>query len=342
MPSPYTHPHKSTFASSGETKHFPSRSAIWAKYSSQSLYKANKTHSCLPTEERYSNNCLPRRLSNPRFFHRRVKGKHLASTDPFAAAGVHHKLGEVDPGSHAFINILWICHRLTDNVTQPSRTKGPEHTEQMSTRSPQPNSSSSRRTQPNRDIGVWSPCHFASPPSITNAADKVPAGLSRPLRDTYTLKQQCSSRHTVVAPECCSHKRQCDQSSSPRPIHNIRRLQNRLGCVVRNLTTNGRCLPLEATHHIHVLELEAAYLAVKAFPKNRTNIVVCFRMDNTTAVAQVNNKGGTRSPQLVSLTFDLWQWCLQKSVLITAQHLPGKLNSAADRESREFYDHTHR
>ena len=37
----------------------------------------------------------------------------------------------------------------------------------------------------------------------------------------------------MVAPECCNYKRQCDQSSSPRPIHNIRRLQNRLGCVVR-------------------------------------------------------------------------------------------------------------
>ena len=61
-------------------------------------------------------------------------------------------------------------------------------------------------------------------------------------------------------------------------------------------------------------------------------------MDNTTAVAHVNYKGGTRSPQLLKLTLELWEWCLQKSILITAQHLPGKLNSEADRESREFYD----
>ena len=105
-----------------------------------------------------------------------------------------------------------------------------------------------------------------------------------------------------------------------------------------DLTANGRWLPLEAKQHINVLELKAAYLAIKAFLKDRTNIVVCLRMDNTTAVAHVNNKGGTRSPQLVSLTLELWQWCVQKSILITAQHLPGKLNSAADRESREFYD----
>jgi len=67
-----------------------------------------------------------------------------------------------------------------------------------------------------------------------------------------------------------------------------------------NLTANGRYLPLEAKQHINVLELKVAYLAVKAFLKDRANIVVCLRMDNTTAIAHVNNKGGTRSPQLVS------------------------------------------
>ena len=57
-------------------------------------------------------------------------------------------------------------------------------------------------------------------------------------------------------------------------------------------------------------------------------------MYNSTAVAHVNNKGGTRSLQLVDLTLELWEWCLQKSILITAQHLPGKRNNVADRKSR--------
>ena len=88
----------------------------------------------------------------------------------------------------------------------------------------------------------------------------------------------------------------------------------------------------------NLLKLKAAFLATKAFLKDRSNITVCLHMHNTTAVAHVNNKGGTRSPQLVDLTLKLWEWCLQKSILITAPHLPGKLNNVADRESREFYD----
>ena len=30
---------------------------------------------------------------------------------------------------------------------------------------------------------------------------------------------------------------------------------------------------------------------------------------------QLLSKGGTRSPQLVNLTLELWEWCLQKSIL---------------------------
>ena len=110
------------------------------------------------------------------------------------------------------------------------------------------------------------------------------------------------------------------------------------GACCQNLTANGRWSPMEARDHIGVLKLKAAFLATKAFLKDRSNITVCLCMDNTPAVAQVNNKGGTCSPQLVNLTLELCKWCLQKSILITAQHLPGKLNNAVDRESREFYD----
>ena len=104
------------------------------------------------------------------------------------------------------------------------------------------------------------------------------------------------------------------------------------GACCLGLTANGRWSPLEAKQHIKVLELKAAFLATKAFLKGRSNISVCVRMDNTTAVAHVNNKRGTRSPQLVSLTLELWQWCLQRAILITAQHLPGKLKDVADKE----------
>ena len=77
----------------------------------------------------------------------------------------------------------------------------------------------------------------------------------------------------------------------------------------------------------------AAFLALKSFLKNQSHKVVCLRMDNTAAVAHVNNKGSTHSPCLLALTLELWQWCLKRN-MISAQHLSGKLNTIADSESR--------
>lgn len=72
---------------------------------------------------------------------------------------------------------------------------------------------------------------------------------------------------------------------------------------------------------MNILELKATFLTTKAFPKHRMNITVYPHMDNTTVFSHVINKEGMCSPQLVNLTLDLCQWCIQRLILITAQHL---------------------
>ena len=78
------------------------------------------------------------------------------------------------------------------------------------------------------------------------------------------------------------------------------------GAVCESQRTNGRWSVSERTQHINVLKLKAAFLALKSFLKKQFHKVVCLRMDNTTAVAHVNNKGGTHSPCLLALTLELW------------------------------------
>ena len=99
----------------------------------------------------------------------------------------------------------------------------------------QSHSISSRSGKPRRDFGSSSSCHMAGSPTlqtITNRAHKIPTGFSRQLRDTHVLKQQCSHRTPVVAPKHSNRKRQYHQSSCPRTVHNLRRLQSRLGCML--------------------------------------------------------------------------------------------------------------
>ena len=46
--------------------------------------------------------------------------------------------------------------------------------------------------------------------------------------------------------------------------------------------------------------------------KDKSGIMILLKMDNTTAVACINRKGGTVSPTLSDLARDLWLWCTKR------------------------------
>ena len=110
------------------------------------------------------------------------------------------------------------------------------------------------------------------------------------------------------------------------------------GASCQGTSTGGPWSIQEMGQHINCLELLAATLALKTFVKDKKGVSVLLRIDNTTAVAYINNHGGTVSRELVSLTRDLWMWCLERNIHIQAQHLPGVLNHTADLESRSMKD----
>ena len=104
------------------------------------------------------------------------------------------------------------------------------------------------------------------------------------------------------------------------------------------IRTGGRWNIQESQDHINILELKAAFFALKAFMKDQNNKVICLKIDNSTAVAYLNNKGGTHSHQLLHLTLEIWKWCETKRLYLLAQHVPGKNNVVADEESRKMKD----
>ena len=61
-------------------------------------------------------------------------------------------------------------------------------------------------------------------------------------------------------------------------------------------------------------------------------------MDNVTALTFINKMGGTKNRVLASLSRELWQWCLQTQIAVSAAHISGILNVNADRESRSHLD----
>ena len=118
----------------------------------------------------------------------------------------------------------------------------------------------------------------------------------------------------------------------------LRCLSSGMGSHLQRNINQGPRSPQEQTLHINCLELLAATLAVQTFAKDRSGISIPLRIDNTTAVAYINRKGGTVSPTLSNLTQNLWLWCMERNITLEAQYLPGVMNSIADRESRTWSD----
>ena len=75
------------------------------------------------------------------------------------------------------------------------------------------------------------------------------------------------------------------------------------------------------------------------FTKNTPHpLTVYLYMDNTTAILYLNHKGRRTSPSLSTLVKQTWQRCMSQNISLVANHLPGHLNTVADRESRILLD----
>ena len=98
--------------------------------------------------------------------------------------------------------------------------------------------------------------------------------------------------------------------------------------------TRGTWTREESSLHINCKELLAASFAVKAFTKELQNVHVLIQIDNTTTIAYINKMGGAKRCLLDHYARHLWGWCLQRRITLRTEHIPGRLNTVADRESR--------
>ena len=105
-----------------------------------------------------------------------------------------------------------------------------------------------------------------------------------------------------------------------------------------NSNTKGQWSSEEQTLHINVLELKAAILGTKALCCNLKNCHLQIQLDNSTAVTYINNMGGTHSRVCDALARELISWGKERNIWISATHIAGVSNKAADDLSRKFND----
>ena len=83
------------------------------------------------------------------------------------------------------------------------------------------------------------------------------------------------------------------------------------------LEIGGRWCLEEQIQHINVLELQVAFLAIKALLSKIDKPHVQFAIDNQTAVTYINKLGETHSHQLSLLSIELWHFALKMNLTLS-------------------------
>ena len=90
-----------------------------------------------------------------------------------------------------------------------------------------------------------------------------------------------------------------------------------------NTTTGGKWSSAESQLHITALDLLAAFYPVRSFKETIINKNIRLMLHNSTAVCIINKKGTTHSSRCNNIAVQIWDFCQEHNILLTAFHIPG-------------------
>ena len=146
-------------------------------------------------------------------------------------------------------------------------------------------------------------------------------------------------RSHLCTPGLVAESCKCDERLTPSSQdHSIQLLTDASnegwGAHLEPSSTQGLWSPQEKGLHINVLELKAAFLALRRFKDQCQDQTVLVATDNSTVVAYINKQGGTHSAEVCALLWRIMTWCHHSHIILKARHIPGCLNVMADLLSR--------
>ena len=106
------------------------------------------------------------------------------------------------------------------------------------------------------------------------------------------------------------------------------------GAVVEGDRTGGFFGEVEREMHINILEAMAVLFGLQAFEERFSDSYIKLMVDNTPTVGAINNMGSSKSESLDEIIQEIWRWVLERKSWVIACHIPGRLNTEADEESR--------
>ena len=141
---------------------------------------------------------------------------------------------------------------------------------------------------------------------------------SKFLSNQSKIKPAVTDRVEVVEGEFTSSERQTTENRNTT-------VNNPKGCFQNRLGSN-------------VLGLTAVKLAILTFTKGKSVTSIHLQIDNMTTLCYLVKMGGTRSPELLQVAKEIWDYLLANGITVTAEYLPSSLNIQADWQSRNHRD----
>ena len=81
-------------------------------------------------------------------------------------------------------------------------------------------------------------------------------------------------------------------------------------------------------------------MGLQTFCKTHYNSHLRILTDNTTAMAVLNHMGTSDLDPCSRLGKEIWEWCIDRNIWLSAAHIPGVHNIKADFEARRTNDNT--
>ena len=96
----------------------------------------------------------------------------------------------------------------------------------------------------------------------------------------------------------------------------------------------------QGVFHINVRELYVVHICLTIFCSKLSDVHIQVELNNVTAVAYVNQMGGSKAIACDLLARKIWSWCIARNIWLSAVHIPGCTNVKADLLSINCYsDH---
>lgn len=129
---------------------------------------------------------------------------------------------------------------------------------------------------------------------------------------------------------------QCTLLSRTRPQFVISTDASKLmwGAVMGDAKTGGSWTVEEQDYHINVQEMMGSLFGLRALCSHLSDTHIRIKTDSKTGACYINNKGGSKSEACNKVALQIWRWCLEKNIYVSAEHVKGTLNNEADFLSR--------